>query len=42
MHLDFVELLRLLNDHKVKYVIIGGYAVGFYAEPRYTKGIDMG
>jgi predicted nucleotidyltransferase len=41
MHSDFVELLQLLNEHKVKYLIIGGYAVGFYAEPRYTKDIDI-
>ena len=41
MHSDFVELLQLLNEHEVEYLIIGGYAVGFYAEPRYTKDIDI-
>jgi hypothetical protein len=41
MNSDFSELLQLLNDFKVKYLLIGGYAYGFYAEPRYTKDIDL-
>jgi len=38
---DFVEFLRLLNKNKVKYLIIGAYAVGFYGYPRFTKDIDI-
>lgn len=38
---DYEELLRLLNKHKVKYCIIGSYAVAFYVKPRYTKDIDI-
>ena len=38
---DYEELLKLLNKHKVKYCIIGAYAVAFYAKPRYTKDIDI-
>ncbi len=38
---DFLDLLRVLEKHKVKYAIIGGYAVGIYAEPRYTKDLDL-
>ena len=34
---DFKELLSIFNDKKVKYLVIGGYAVIRYAEPRYTK-----
>jgi len=30
-----------LNEHKVKYLIVGAYAVIFYTEPRYTKDIDI-
>ena len=30
---DFLELLRVLEKHKVSYAVIGGYAVGMYAEP---------
>lgn len=37
---DYEELLKLLNKNKVKYCIVGAYAVAFYATPRYTK--DMG
>jgi hypothetical protein len=33
------ELLRALNDHEVKYLIVGGYAFGVHAEPRATKEI---
>ncbi len=38
---DFSDLLKLFNDKKVKYLIIGGYAVVQYAEPRYTKDLDI-
>jgi hypothetical protein len=38
---DFEELLRLFNKHKVRYCIIGAFAVGFYARPRYTKDLDI-
>lgn len=41
MYQDFKELLSKLNEHKAKYLIIGGYAVGFHAEPRATKDIDI-
>lgn len=38
---DFKELLSILNDKSVKYLVIGGYAVIKYAEPRYTKDLDL-
>ncbi len=38
---DFEEFLKLLNKNKVKYCIVGAYAVGLYAEPRYTKDLDI-
>lgn len=38
---DFKELLSVFNDHQVKYPVVGGYAVIKYAEPRYTKDIDL-
>jgi predicted nucleotidyltransferase len=38
---DFREFVELLNEHGVKYLIIGGYAVNFYGYPRYTKDIDF-
>src|SRR3989338_1751513 len=38
---DFEELLKLFNKNKVRYCIVGAYAVAFYAEPRYTKDMDI-
>ena len=39
--LDYRELLKLLNRHKAQYLIVGAYAVIYYAEPRYTKDMDI-
>jgi hypothetical protein len=41
MYPDFKELLSLFNDHKVKYLVVGGYAVSFHAQPRATKDLDI-
>jgi hypothetical protein len=38
---DFSDLLRIFNARKVEYLIIGGYAYIQYAEPRYTKDLDL-
>lgn len=38
---DFEEFIALLNAHRVRYLIVGGYAVGFHARPRATKDIDI-
>ncbi len=38
---DFSDLLQLFNDNKVRYLVIGGYAFIQYAEPRYTKDLDL-
>jgi uncharacterized protein YjlB len=34
---DLKQLLRAFNEHGVEYLVVGGYAVGIYAEPRATK-----
>lgn len=41
MNSDFKELLKIFAETKVKYLIIGGYAVAKHAEPRYTKDLDI-
>ena len=41
MFQDFKELLFALNAHSVKYLIVGGYAVSFHAQPRATKDLDI-
>ncbi len=38
---DFREFFQSLNSHKVKYLLIGGYAVGYYGYPRFTADIDV-
>lgn len=38
---DFAELLELFNKHKVRYCIVGSFAVGFHSVPRYTKVMDI-
>jgi hypothetical protein len=38
---DFKELLELFNAHKVKYLIVGGYALAFHGAPRFTGDIDL-
>ncbi len=38
---DFKEFLQLLNTHQVEYLLIGGYAVGYYGYPRATVDMDV-
>ena len=38
---DFKELLSTLEKHKVRYLVVGGYAVMRYTEPRFTKDLDV-
>ncbi len=37
----FKELLKSFNEHQVKYLLVGAYAVMKYTEPRYTKDLDI-
>lgn len=38
---DFKEFLKLLKEHDVRYLLIGGYAVGFHGYPRATADMDI-
>src|SRR5690625_2556116 len=38
---DYEEFIELLNEHKVQYLIVGAYAVSYYARPRNTGDIDF-
>lgn len=38
---DFKELLSVFTSHNVRYLIIGGYAVMRYTQPRFTKDLDL-
>jgi hypothetical protein len=33
--------LRLFSEFRIKYLVVGGYAVIKYTEPRYTKNLDL-
>jgi hypothetical protein len=41
MDKDLKELLSALNVQHVKYMVVGGYAVGVHAQPRVTKDLDI-
>ncbi len=38
---DFKELIRIFNDSGVEYLLVGGYALSIYAQPRATKDLDL-
>lgn len=38
---DFRKFAAFLNEHEVRYLIVGGYAVAFHGHPRYTKDLDV-
>ncbi len=38
---DFKELLNILEKYKIRYLVVGGYAVMKYTEPRFTKDLDL-
>jgi hypothetical protein len=38
---DFEEFFRLLNEHNVKYLVVGGYAFAVHAYPRFTNDLDI-
>jgi hypothetical protein len=41
LHPDFKDLLSALADANAEYLVVGGWAVGYHAEPRFTKDLDV-
>ncbi len=41
MNQDYKDLLSAFHAHGVKYLIVGGFAVIFHAQPRFTNDIDV-
>ena len=41
MSSDFNDPLSSFDAHEVRYLVVGGHAVMFYSEPRYTKDLDI-
>lgn len=38
---DFQDLIACLAEHRVEFVIVGGYALAFHGVARYTEDIDV-
>jgi uncharacterized membrane protein len=38
---DFKERLNLLEKYKVRYLVVGAYAVMKYTAPHFTKDLDL-
>jgi predicted nucleotidyltransferase len=38
---DFEDFVKLLNQHHVSYMIVGGYALAFHGKPRHTGDLDI-
>lgn len=38
---DYEDLLSVLNANQVKYLVVGGQAVIFHSQPRFTKDMDV-
>ncbi len=38
---DMLDFLRTLHQAQARFLVIGGYALAFWARPRYTKDLDL-
>lgn len=38
---DYKEMLRILLDNEVKFLVVGAYALGVYGYPRATGDVDI-
>lgn len=38
---EFYGIIKALNRKRVRYALIGGIAVGYYTQPRFTNDIDL-
>jgi len=41
MYQDYKDLLSAFQSHGVKYLIVGGFAVIYHSQPRFTKHMDL-
>ena len=41
MNPDFRDLFAALNGAAARYLLVGGYAVAYHAQPRFTKDLDV-
>lgn len=38
---EFAEIIKHIEGEKIRYALVGGVAMAFYAEPRFTQDIDI-
>jgi len=38
---EFYKIVKSFREEKIDYALIGGVAIAFYSEPRFTKDIDI-
>jgi hypothetical protein len=41
MYQDYKDLLSAFHSHGVKYLVVGGFAVIYHSQPRFTKDMDL-
>ena len=41
MYQDYKDLLSAFRSHGVEYLIVGGFAVIYHSQPRFTKDMDL-
>ena len=41
LHPDLTDLLAAFSSTSAEYVVVGGWAVAYHSEPRYTKDLDV-
>jgi len=41
MYQDYKDLLSVFQSHGVKYLVVGGFAVIYHSQPRFTRDIDL-
>jgi hypothetical protein len=41
MYQDYKDLLSAFHAHGVKYLVVGGFAVIYHSQPRFTKDMDL-
>jgi hypothetical protein len=41
MYPDYKDLLSAFQSHGVKYLVVGGFAVIYHSQPRFTKDLDL-
>jgi hypothetical protein len=38
---DYINLIAKLEKYAVRYLIVGGYAVSYYSQPRFTQDLEI-